>query len=97
MAFCAANQLVIGGTLFKPRDIYICISRRFRTFLVDVKACRGADIGSDHYLGRGRLKIKLQSLIKIIANRRDVPAIDRLRNLTKVEEYNYNVALQNRL
>ena len=109
--FCAANQLVIGGTLFQHRDIHkgtwrspngltvnqidhICISRRFCHSLIDVKVCRGADIGSDHYLVRGRLKIKLQSVAKINATRPDVPAIERLRNMTKVEEY--NVTLQNR-
>ena len=108
--FCAANQLVIGGTLFQHRDIHkgtwqspngltvnqidhICISRRFCHSLIDVKVCRGADIGSDHYLVRGRLKIKLQSVAKINATRPDVPAIERLRNMTKVEEY--NVTLQN--
>ena len=52
------------------------------------------DIGSYHYLVRGRLKINLQSLAKINANKHDVPAIERLRNLTKVEEY--TVTLQNR-
>jgi len=109
--FCAANQLVIGGTLFQHKDIHkgtwrspngltvnqidhVCINKRFRHSLLDVKVCRGADIGSDHYLVRGRLRIKLQSLTNIEVNRHDVPAIERLRDLTKVEEY--NVALQNR-
>ena len=109
--FCAASQLVIGGTLFKHKDIHkgtwrspngltvnqidhICISRRFRHSLVDVKVSRGADIGSDHYLVRGWLKIKLQSVAKTNAKRPDIPAIEHLRNSTKVEEY--NVALQNR-
>ena len=109
--FCAANQLIIGGTLFQHKDIHkgtwrspngltvnqidhICVSRKFCNSLVDVKVCRGADIGSDHYLVRGRLKIKLQSVTKRIATEHSVPAIERLRNWTKVEEY--NVTLQNR-
>ena len=111
MDFCAANQLVIGGTLFQHRDIHkgtwrspngltvnqidhICISGRFQHSLLDVKVCRGADIGSDHYLVRARLQIKLQSVAKIAAKRHDVPAIEHLRNSSKVQEY--NVAFQNR-
>jgi len=73
---------------------HICIGKRFRQSLFDVKVCRGADIGSDHYLVLGLLKIKLQSVTKINANRPNVPAIERLRDRTKVTEY--NVALQNR-
>ena len=71
---------------------HICIGKRFRQSLFDVRVCRGADIGSDHYLVLGLLKIKLQSVTKINANRPNVPAIERLRDRTKVTEY--NVALQ---
>ena len=73
---------------------HICIIGRFQHTLLDVKVCRGADIGSDHYLVRGRLQIKLQSVAKIAAKRHDVPAIEHLRNSSKVQEY--SVALQNR-
>ncbi|XP_063691186.1 uncharacterized protein LOC134823581 [Bolinopsis microptera] len=73
---------------------HICIGKRFRQSLFDVRVCRGADIGSDHYLVLGLLKIKLQSVTKINANRPNVPAIERLRDSTTVTEY--NVALQNR-
>ena len=73
---------------------HICISRRFRRSLIDVKVCRGADIGTDHYLVRGLFRIKLQSVAKINAKMNNVPAIDRLRDLTKVAEY--NIALKNR-
>ena len=73
---------------------HFCISSWFQHSLIDVKVCRGADIGSDHYLVRGRLKIKLKSVAKINANKNHMPAIERLRNLTKIEEY--NVALKNR-
>ncbi|XP_063681918.1 uncharacterized protein LOC134816852 [Bolinopsis microptera] len=73
---------------------HICIGKRFRQSLFDVRVCRGADIGSDHYLVLGLLKIKLQSVTKINANRPNVPAIERLRDSNTVTEY--NVALQNR-
>ena len=106
--FCAADRLSIGGTLFQHKNIHkgtwrspngltvnqidhICISSRFQHSLIDVKVCRGADIGAD--LVRGRLKIKLKSVAKINANKNHMPAIERLRNLTKIKEY--NVALKN--
>ncbi|KAL5266167.1 hypothetical protein ACHWQZ_G006724 [Mnemiopsis leidyi] len=73
---------------------HICIGKRFRQSLLDVKVCRGADIGSDHYLVLGLLKIRLQSVAKVNAKRNDVPAIERLRDGTKVIEY--NIALHNR-
>ena len=109
MDFCATNQLVIGGTLFRHRNIHkgtwrspngltvnqidhICISKRFGQSLLDVKVCRGADIGSDHYLVVRILKIR--SVEKVDSNRHNVPAIERLRDGTKVIEY--NVTLQNR-
>ena len=81
-----------GRTVNQIGHMYI--SRRFRRSLIDVKVCRGADIGSDHYLVRGLLRIKLQSVAKINAKMNHVPAIDRLRDLTKVAEY--NIALKNR-
>ena len=43
---------------------HICIGKTFRSSLLNVKVCRGADIGSDHYLVRGRLRIKLLSVKK---------------------------------
>ncbi|XP_063692494.1 craniofacial development protein 2-like [Bolinopsis microptera] len=67
MDFCAANQLVIGGTLFQHRDIH---------------------------KGTWRSPNGLTSVAKITAKRHDVPAIEHLRNSSKVQEY--NVALQNR-
>ncbi|KAL5259045.1 hypothetical protein ACHWQZ_G009498 [Mnemiopsis leidyi] len=73
---------------------HICIGKRFRQSLLGVKVCRGADIGSDHYLVLGLLKIRLQSVAKVNAKRNDVPAIERLRDGTKVIEY--NIALYNR-
>ena len=34
---------------------FVCISRKWRTALMDVRAQRGADIGSDHYLVRAKI------------------------------------------
>ena len=73
---------------------HICISKRFGGSLLDVKVCRGADIGSDHYLVRGRLRIKLLSIKKNQERKLAIPAIERLRDRSLVSEY--NVALRNR-
>ena len=73
---------------------HICISKRFGGSLLDVKVCRGADIGSDHYLVRGRLRIKLMSIKKNQERKLAIPAIEHLRDRSLVLEY--NVALSNR-
>jgi len=39
---------------------HICVSRQFRTSLLDVKVYRGADVGSDHHLVIGKIKLKLR-------------------------------------
>ncbi len=73
---------------------HICVSSKWSHSLLDVKTCRGADIGSDHYLVRGKLRIKLLAVEKMQASTRSIPAIEHLRDQTKVEEY--NILLQNR-
>ena len=40
----------------------ICISRRWRSALKDIKVCRGADVGSDHHLLRGKIQFKLRKI-----------------------------------
>ena len=73
---------------------HICISKRFEGSLMDVKVCRGADIGSDHYLVRGRLRIKLMSIKKDQERKLVIPDIERLRDRSLI--YKYNIALKNR-
>ena len=43
---------------------YLCISQRWKTSIKDVKACRGADVGSDHHLVRAMLQLRLKRLKK---------------------------------
>lgn len=38
---------------------HFCIARKFRRSLHDVRAMRGADVGSDHHLLVATLKLKL--------------------------------------
>jgi len=73
---------------------HICISTKWSHSLLDVKACRGADIGSDHYLVRGYLRIRLKAAKKLDAVDHTFPAIEHLRDGTKAEEY--NIELTNR-
>ena len=66
----------------------ICISTRWNHSLLDVKSCRGADIGSDHYLVRRFLRIKLNNNRAQKSASVRAPALERLRDRSKVMEYN---------
>ena len=74
---CAADGLVIGGSLFMHRNIHkatwispdmstanqidhICICKKFRRSLQDVRVKRGADVASDHHLLIAQLRLKLK-------------------------------------
>ena len=39
---------------------HICIDKKFRTSLQDVKVCRGADVASDHHLLLSKIRLKLK-------------------------------------
>lgn len=39
---------------------HLCISKKFRRSLQDVRVRRGADVASDHHLVVARLKLKLK-------------------------------------
>ena len=81
-----------GRTVTQIDQIFI--STKWSHSLLNVKTCRGADVGSDHYLVRGNMRIKLLAVEKMQATKRSMPAIGHLRDQTKVEEY--NIALHNR-
>ena len=49
---------------------HICISRNWRKSLLDVRNKRGADIGSDHHMIMGILRIKTKKVIRNATNRR---------------------------
>ena len=74
---------------------HVCISTKWSHSLLDVRSYRGADIGSDHYLVKSPMRIKLMSNGKAQSSSRRFPAIENLHDHSKVEEY--CIALQNRL
>jgi len=49
---------------------HICVSRNWRKALLDVQNKKGADIGSDHHMIMGILRIRTQKVIKRTINRR---------------------------
>ncbi|KAJ8353066.1 hypothetical protein AAFF_G00112060 [Aldrovandia affinis] len=57
---------------------YICTSTRWRSSLVDVRSHRGADVGSDHYLVVGKIRLKLKK-VQTVRPKRPY-AVDKLKN-----------------
>ncbi|KAJ8411253.1 hypothetical protein AAFF_G00172590 [Aldrovandia affinis] len=57
---------------------YICTSTRWSSSLVDVRSHRGADVGSDHYLVEGKIRLKLKKVQTVRAKR--AYAVDKLKN-----------------
>jgi len=49
---------------------HICISRNWRKSLLDIRNKRGADVGSDHHMIMGILRIKTQKVIRKTINRK---------------------------
>ena len=73
---------------------HICISKKWRSTLLDVRSYRGADIGSDHYLVRGKMRVRLMAVKRLRALNKRHPAIENLKREDKRKEY--NIALKNR-
>ena len=73
---------------------HICISTKWSHSLMDVRAYRGADIGSNHYLVKSTVRIKLMAVKKMQSSCKRLPAIENLRDQSKIKEY--NIALSNR-
>jgi len=69
---------------------HICISRNWRTLLLDVRNKRRADIGSDHHMIMGILRIKTQKVIRKTINRRRY-------NLKRMEEIECQKAFKTKL
>jgi hypothetical protein len=72
---------------------HMCISKRFRRTLQDVKVRRGADINSDHHLVVARLKLKLnKNWNGETGQRQRVFNTGLLKEAGKLEEYRLTLA-----
>ncbi|RXN27752.1 endonuclease exonuclease phosphatase family [Labeo rohita] len=109
LSFAAANNMVNGNSIFqhplkhrltwrKPsgKDLamdYVLINTRFRSSLQDVRAMRGPDCGSDHYLVCARLRLKLHRAKRAAPK---PPRLDwrQLANADRRQEF--QLALSNR-
>ena len=49
---------------------HVLISQQHRTYVMDTRVMRGADVASDHYLLRTKIRLKLQSNKKIAGSRK---------------------------
>ena len=72
---------------------HICVSRQFRKSLQDVKVYRGADVGSDHHLVIGKIKLKLKKG-KFEQERRAKFDVRKMSSAAKREEF--AVTIRNR-
>ena len=81
-----------NGTTKNQID-HICVTRKFRRSLLDVRAFRGADANSDHNLVIAKLQLKLKK-IRQPTNTRDKFDIGRLKQPEVLQ--NFKIALRNR-
>ena len=72
---------------------HICISKKFRRSLLDVKVQRGADVNSDHFLLSSSVKLKLKQQ-QATRNPRIKYDISALQDQDRLNTFNLN--LQNR-
>ena len=74
---------------------HVCISRRFRRSLQDVRVKRGADVASDHHLLVAKLKLKLKrNTVTGMPARRERYDVSTLKDPNKKEEF--IIALKNK-
>ena len=76
---------------------YVCVNRRWRSSLLDVRAYRGADVGSDHNLVTAKIRIKLTRVKRSQATRPfALPALKdpEIADCYRIEVSNRFAALQ---
>ncbi|VDO92145.1 unnamed protein product [Heligmosomoides polygyrus] len=80
-----------NGTTANEID-HICIKRKWRTSVHDARVYRGADVGTDHYLVRATLKLKLKLQKRPVV--RGPYDVEKFKNRTTAR--NFCVELRNR-
>ena len=74
---------------------HIAVSRRWRRTLQDVRACRGADVGSDHTLLMCKLRIKITRNKETGLQRH--PRFDTTKLKTEDRQKEFAITLTNRI
>ena len=74
---------------FANRELidHFTLSRRWRRTLQEVRAYRGADVGSDHTLLIGKLKVRIQTIQKSGLQRDQKFDISKLKTPAQQEEF----------
>ena len=98
LSLCSTSGISIGNTFFKHKRIHknTWTSQdgntsneidytRWRSSLQDVRAYRGADIGSDHNLDIGKIHLKLKKATT--SGMKKTYATERLKELTASENF----------
>ena len=77
---------------------HITVNRRNRNCLLDVRVCRGAAVGSDHYLLVGAIRIKLKTIAKKFIRTNKRYDIAKLSERAHAESFKQNLTekFQNR-
>ena len=73
---------------------HLTVSRRWRRSLLDVRAYRGADAGSDHALVMGKLRVKISSIKKTELQRN--PRFNISKLATEEQRQEFSVAISNK-
>ena len=108
LSLCSTSGLSIGNTFFQTSAytrrlghrqmgtlqmrLTICINNRWRSSLHDVRAYRGADVGSDHNLVIGKIHLKLKKATKPEVKK--TYATEKLKELTA--SANFRIEARNR-
>ena len=93
------HKSIHKATWLHPNNItenqidHICICKRFRSSLQDVRTYRGADVASDHHLLVGKIKLKFRKR-PVNSSPRLKFNVEHLKDPLKKEEF--NITLKNR-
>lgn len=70
---------------------HVLVNMRFSNSVLDVRALRGAECGSDHFLRVGRLKMKLKKIEKRKEEQAELFDIQKLDDFKICEDFRKNI------